>query len=221
MRTIVIGGKHGLGRAILDRLGSDAECLGRPTLDLSDRETEVRARVAEAVNSRPERKLDALVVSAGLSLETRPTVNHTAADNALDRMMAVNFRGPRACVQGALRGLLRAKGRVLLVSSTVVRPPSAEWLAEYAASKGALEAWAGALAKPLARHGVALTVLRPGWFSGGMADNLQPQTTSRAVKSIPWGRFGSVDEVADFAVQILRAPPWCVTGRTFEATGGL
>lgn len=216
MNVVLVGGNRGLGETLKTKidLGPDAYLtqLSRPRLDLTSPE----AVIENTVRHYAPRKIDALVISSGLAIET----GVFAREADFRSMLQVNFLGPLAVYRACLRGLLRARGKVILVSSTVTRRPSAQWLAHYAASKGALEGWAIAESRRLAKHGVAMCVVRPGWFANGMADNLDFKTADRARRSIPMGRFGWREEVAYFIHSLLFQSNWCLAGQTYEVTGG-
>lgn len=216
MNVVLVGGNRGLGKRLKDKLDLDPAAyvtqLGRPRLDLYDDER----RIENTVRHFAPKVIDALVISSGLAIETP----YNAREADFYKMLKVNFLGPLAVYRACVRGLLRARGKVILVSSTVTRRPSAQWLAHYAASKGALEGWAAAESRRLAKHDIGMCVVRPGWFTDGMADNLHPATRARSERAIPMRRFGTREEVAQFIVSLLTQSNWCLAGQTFDITGG-
>ena len=103
-------------------------------------------------------RLDALVLNAGIS---GPAVKVGAGDTEVDTVMAINFFANTRLVEAALPHLRASPaGRIVFVSSTGglhgVRGRSA-----YAASKGALIAYALSLAEELRREGIGVNVLAP------------------------------------------------------------
>jgi NAD(P)-dependent dehydrogenase (short-subunit alcohol dehydrogenase family) len=93
--------------------------------------------------------------------------------------------------------------------------------AHYAASKGALDSFTVALAKELAPHGIRVNAVRPGLIQtdihqahGGQA------TVDRLAPSIPLGRVGLPDEVAQ-AVAFLCSPQSSyMIGTQLDVSGG-
>lgn len=220
MRCILVGGSRGLGKALKSQLeagGHTVVALNRSNGSLDLSKDSCSAIVRKATQNTPT---DCLILSSGLALETQISVPDSGM---AERMMRVNFWGPRACIKGFLRAALKARGKICVVSSTVVRPPSARWLADYAASKAALEALVTAWSPMLARHGVSMFTVRPGWFTaadGAMTANLPPATLSKINRGTPMG-MGSATEVASFIANLLESPNWTTAGRTFECSGGL
>ncbi|HEX8412581.1 MAG TPA: SDR family NAD(P)-dependent oxidoreductase [Sphingomicrobium sp.] len=103
-------------------------------------------------------RLDVLVLNAGISGNA---VKIGAGDTALADVMAINFFANAALVEAALPQLLASPaGRIVFVSSTGglhgVRGRAA-----YAASKGAMNAWALSLADELRRTNVRVNVIAP------------------------------------------------------------
>lgn len=103
-------------------------------------------------------RLDALVLNAGIS---GPAIKVGMGDTALGEVMAINFFANTRLVEAALPALRRSPAaRIVFVSSTGglygVRGRSA-----YAASKGALTAYALSLADELRRDGIGVNVLLP------------------------------------------------------------
>jgi 3-oxoacyl-[acyl-carrier protein] reductase len=221
MKVLLIGGSRGLGLEMYSRLvndGHDVLTLSRTSTWKLDLKKMSEGLIYNTVRYAGKRLggVDALIVSSGLSYETGAL---TRMSDTAD-LMRVNYESVVTCYRAALRPLLRSKGKVILVSSTVARPPSAVWLTHYAASKAALEGWFIGESRRLARKGLGMCIVRPGWFTDGMADNLEPATKARSERAIPMGRFGTAAEVADFTLSFLDRSNWCIAGRTFEATGG-
>jgi 3-oxoacyl-[acyl-carrier protein] reductase len=141
--------------------------------------------------------VDVLVVNHGLGRQAR----YEDVDAArFDRMLAINLRAPFLLAQRTLAGMReRGFGRILFVSSVaafrggVVAP-------DYAASKAGLHGMAHFLASRVARDGVTVNVLAPGLIETAMLPG-DPRTLA---ESVPVGRVGRPEEVADLACAILR-----------------
>lgn len=131
------------GRAFAEGTAVDSEGAG---------ETLVRSAI-EAFG-----RLDTLVLNAGIS---GPAMKIGDGDTRLSEVMAINFFANIALVEAALPELLKGPaGRIVFISSTGglhgIRGRAA-----YAASKGALTAWAVTLADELRRTTVRANVLAP------------------------------------------------------------
>jgi 3-oxoacyl-[acyl-carrier protein] reductase len=117
-----------------------------------------------------------------------------------DHTLAVNLRAPFLLAQAVLGGMRsRGWGRVLFISSVaafrggVVAP-------DYAASKAGLHGLAHFLASRVAADGVTVNVIAPGFIETAML----PGSPSELAGSIPVGRVGQPEEVADLAGAVLR-----------------
>lgn len=147
---------------------------------------------------------------------TATVAAYDEVDAALfDRTMAINLRAPFLLAQAALPGMReRGFGRILFVSSTaafrggVVGP-------HYAASKAGLHGLTHFLASRTATDGVTVNVLAPGFVETPML----PGNPSELGASVPVGRVGRPEEVADLAVAVLRNG--YVTSHVFSADGGM
>jgi 3-oxoacyl-[acyl-carrier protein] reductase len=141
--------------------------------------------------------VDILVANHGLARKAEyPDVDA----EAFDRTLAVNLRAPFLLAQSALAGMReRGFGRILFMSSVaafrggVVGP-------DYAASKAGLHGITHFLASRTARDGVTVNALAPGFVETAML----PGDPEDLARTIPVGRVGRPEEVADLALAILR-----------------
>ncbi len=217
--ALVTGASGGIGAAIcaeLARAGAavavcysssaePAEALARElaaggaraqafAADMSDASAPARLleRVAEALGP-----VDALVASHGVA-QVRSYDELDAA--AFDRTIAINLRAPFLLAQAALAGMReRGYGRILFISSTAAFRGGVVG-ADYAASKAGLHGMAHYLASRVARDGVTVNVLAPGYVDTAML----PGDARELGERVPVGRVGTPAEVASLAVAILR-----------------
>lgn len=227
-RVIVVGGTKGIGAAIAEaaRKTHDVVVMGRHVdlsrhgqveLDLRWSDLQVAAACRRAMRwFGPVEAVDALVLSAGMGAYLAP---YEMDQDRLQSMFRVNVLGPIAAYLACLRGLMRARGRVLFIGSTVARKPGASGLSAYAATKGAVNAFVISEARRLADHGVAMNVLAPGWVSTEMTAEIQPELKEAITRAIPAKRFAYPEEVARFALAILEQSNF-LTGEILSMAGG-
>jgi len=141
--------------------------------------------------------VDILVANHGLG---RQATYQEVDATAFDQTLAINLRAPFLLAQRVLPGMgERGFGRILFISSVaafrggVVGP-------HYAASKAGLHGLAHFLASRVAGDGVTVNVLAPGFIETAML----PDDPEKLAQSIPIGRTGRPEEVADLALAILR-----------------
>jgi len=164
-----------------------------------------------------------LVNNAGITGGFARVENVTAA--ALERLWAVNVSGTILCAREAVRRLSTKRGgrggSIVNVSSIAARVGSpGEWV-HYAASKGAVNSFTVGLAREVASEGIRVNAVAPGLVETGLhAANGEPGRLERLKPSIPLGRAGTAEEVAQAVVWLLSGAAGYVTGSILEVGGG-
>ncbi|MGH7773555.1 MAG: 3-oxoacyl-[acyl-carrier-protein] reductase [Candidatus Binatia bacterium] len=238
--ALVTGGSRGIGRAVvltLGRLGAEVminyrenRSAAEETLNqlLSEKgngqlcpfDVAVEGQVEEAVKKIVDRhkKIDILVNNAGLT-----------SDNLLvrlkgedwDRVIGVNLRGTVHCTKAVCRGMIRERyGRIVNLTSVVGQIGNAGQSA-YAASKAGIIGFTKAMAKELATRGITVNAVAPGFIDTEMTAKLSSKIQGEFLHSIPVGRFGTCQDVAE-AVSFLVGPGASyITGQVINVNGGL
>ncbi|MBB3463529.1 SDR family oxidoreductase [Rhizobium sp. BK377] len=168
-------------------------------------------------------RLDGLVNNAGI-------VDHTArvdemSVDRLERMMRINVTGSILCAGEAVRRMSTARGGqggaiVNISSMAAVLGGSAQYV-DYAASKGAIDAFTVGLSKEVAAEGVRVNAIRPGIIETDIhASGGQPDRPKEMASSIPMKRAGQAEEVADAIVYLLSPSASYITGAILNVSGG-
>jgi NAD(P)-dependent dehydrogenase (short-subunit alcohol dehydrogenase family) len=140
-------------------------------------------------------------------------------------VFAVNIAGSVLCAREAVRRLSTesggAGGAIVNISSIAARTGSAgEWV-HYAASKGAINSFTIGLAREVATQGIRVNAVAPGLIETDLhADNGEPGRLLRLQPSIPMGRPGTADEVAQAVAWLISPAASYVTGSILEVGGG-
>ena len=191
-------------------------------VDLVQR-AELARGVPPAVRERAELgqlgRIDVLVSNASAL-----SVGGARAD--WERSLSVDLMGAVRLVDAVLPGMrAQADGAILLVSSVSAIEASPMNDYGYTAAKAALNAYAKKLAVNEAANGIRANALLPGSveFPGGGWD--QMRTHNRPVydmvrASIPFGRLGTPEEIADAATWLVSARASWVTGAALSVDGG-
>ena len=144
---------------------------------------------------------------------------------ALEHTFAVNVVGAILCAREAVKRMsTRHGGRggsIVNISSLAARTGSAgEWV-HYAASKGAIDTFTIGLAREVATDGIRVNAVAPGLVETGLhAANGEPQRLERLKPTIPMGRPGRPQEIAEAVVWLLSSAASYVTGTVLEVGGG-
>ena len=141
------------------------------------------------------------------------------------RMFDVNVIGSMLCAREAVRRMSTrhggAGGAIVNVSSAAARLGSPAQYVDYAAAKGAIDAFTIGLAKEVAAEGIRVNAVRPGLIdtdihaSGGLPDRVKDLQ-----HLVPMQRGGSADEVAQAIVWLLSDAASYTTMSLLDVSGG-
>jgi NAD(P)-dependent dehydrogenase (short-subunit alcohol dehydrogenase family) len=205
-------------------VAADVEALGRQALpvhaDSADPQQVVE--LFAAIDHKFGR-IDVLVNNAAII--ARQSRLEDVDFERIQRIFAVNSIGPMLCAQQAARRMsFRHNGRggsIINISSASARLGSPNEYVDYAASKGALETFTTGFAKEVARDGIRVNCIRPGHIYTEMhASGGEPGRVDRVKDSIPMGRGGQPEEVAQAILWLASAEASFITGTFLDVTGG-
>ncbi len=159
--------------------------------------------------------VDGLVNCAGIN---HPASFDAVTEGELRDVMSVNATGTFLLTRELLP-YIRDGGVIVNIGSLsayVGGPRSVH----YAMSKATLSAMTVGVAKFAAKRGITCNLVAPGYLESKMTDNgIASVTIANYVDSIPLGRLGKAEEVADAVAYLLQAR--YVTGATIHVNGGL
>jgi 2-hydroxycyclohexanecarboxyl-CoA dehydrogenase len=179
----------------------------------------VRAMVATTIAEYGQ--VDILVSNAGWD-KVMPFVD--TDEDLWDRVIAINYRGHLACAHAVVPHMVAAgSGKIVLLASDAGRVGSSGE-AVYSGAKGAVVAFAKALARETARAGINVNAVAPGLTDTPMLANVSEgneRLMAAIIRSIPLGRVGTPDEVARAVLFLVSSDADYITGQTLSVNGGL
>jgi 3-oxoacyl-[acyl-carrier protein] reductase len=238
--ALVTGGSRGIGRAIVQAFAAEGARVGfvyrgsREAADslvqeLAGRGSTVLALQADVTDpaaavlcvERMEKewgRFDVLVNNAGV---IRDDLFVRMEPEAWDSVLATNLGGTYHFCRAAAYTLMRQRrGRIINISSIAAEHAN-PGQTNYAASKGAINAFTRALAVELAGRGVTVNAIAPGFIETDMSEAVRNKAGDRLVKMIPMRRLGRPEDVARVALFLAGPDAAYITGQVLTVDGGL
>jgi 3-oxoacyl-[acyl-carrier protein] reductase len=242
---MITGAARGLGAAMAETLAAKGARLALVDLDASSMDgvrsvcaklgAEVRcyaANVAKendvvAVYDRVLADFDALdasIANAGIlrdGLLVKAKDGVVAGKMSLEHWQAVidvNLTGVFLCGREAAERMIRRRTRGCIVNISSISRLGNFGQSNYSAAKAGVAALTVVWAKELARHGIRVNAVAPGFVRTEILSAMKPEVLEKMAAGIPVGRLGTPEEIAHTIVYILEND--YVDGRVIEVDGG-
>jgi len=244
--VVVTGAGRGIGRAIalqLARHGADIALFDRNQADLEAAAALCTAESVQArtycVNVADESevsaamtkvgaefgRLDGLVNNAGIvrdgllvKVKDGAVIGRMSLDQ-WDSVIAVNLSGVFLCAREAAAHMIEfGNGGVIVNISSISRAGNAGQ-SNYSAAKAGVESMSVVWAKELARYGIRVGSIAPGFTHTDILASMRPEVLDKLTAPVPLKRLGKPDEIAH-AVRFIFENEF-FTGRCLDIDGGL
>ncbi|HMN01293.1 MAG TPA: 3-oxoacyl-[acyl-carrier-protein] reductase [Geobacter anodireducens] len=237
--AVVTGASRGIGREIALRLareGADVavtattldsarktadeiEQIGRRALalavDVADAAA-VEALFASVVAAFG--KVDILVNNAGI---TRDGLLLRMKDADWDAVLDVNLKGAFNCTREAAKLMAKARsGRIVNIGSVVGEMGNAGQV-NYCASKAGMIGMTKAAARELAKRGITVNAVTPGFIETDMTAVLSEKVRESLMQQIPLERFGAPEDIANAVHFLVSDMGSYITGHVLSVNGGM
>jgi 3-oxoacyl-[acyl-carrier protein] reductase len=234
--VIVTGASKGIGKGIAAGfaragakvlvVGRDGDAAAGAAAELGELCTPFAADVADPdacaamAQAAVERHggLDVLCANAGIFPDVR-LAEMSAAD--IDRVLGTNLKGSMLSVIACLPALeASGRGRVILTSSITGPITGFPGWAHYGASKAGQLGFMRTAAVELARKGITVNAVLPGNILTEGLIELGADYQASMAASIPAGRLGSVDDIANACLFLATDEAAYITGQALGVDGG-
>lgn len=138
-----------------------------------------------------------------------------------DTVMQTNVGGLYRLCRRIVRPMMKARfGRIISLSSVIARMGNAGQT-NYAASKGAVEAFTRSLAQEIGSRGITVNAVAPGFIETEMTAAIPEVQREALLANVAVGRLGSAAEVASVVRFLASEGAGYITGETIHVNGGL
>jgi len=165
-------------------------------------------------------QIDSCFANAGVP--GRPMPIDTMTTQEWRRVMSVNLDGQFFTVR-AVSAHMKSRGTGSIVfTSSVSMSDGLPFSVHYAAAKAGLAAMARGLAVELARDGIRVNAIVPGWTKAAMTEDLleSPGAQAKILPRVPLRRWGTPEDFEALAVWLASTGSGYFTGQTVVLDGG-
>ena len=237
--SIVTGSSRGLGRAIAKELaahGSKVVVNYKQSKDAADElvaelegdgveviavkagvadEGECQALIEAAVKAFGG--IDILVNNAGLNRDK--TIRRMTGDEWRE-VIEVDLNSIFYCTQAAVPHMIERGGGRIVNMASIVGQMGNLGQSNYSAAKAGIVGFTKSAAQELARFGISVVALCPGFMETEMVMSLSDEVKEALIAKIPLGRFGKPEEVARITRFLVTEGEY-VTGAQININGGM
>ena len=233
--AVVTGGTRGIGFAIVKAFLEEgasvalfgsrqetvdkalAELAGKPVIGLSPDLSDYSA-VEKAMQTVKEKfgRIDILANNAGVSAR-EPIYNYDPS--AFDKVMNLNVNSVFYCTKAVAPIMKEQGGGSIVNTSSMVSLYGQPAGCSYPASKYAVNGLTKSLARELGKDNIRVNAVLPGVTRTDMVAALPPEMVARVSATIPLGRVGEPEEVANAFVFLASDKASYITGALLSVDG--
>lgn len=242
---IVTGGGQGLGRAMAEYLAGRGARLALVDLGedrLADAVAackaaggDARAYVCNVANEQQVIEMvtqvaadfgtinglinNAGILRDGLLLKVRDGEIQKMALNQWQSVIDVNLTGVFLCTREVAAKMVELQSKGLILNISSISRAGNMGQSNYSAAKAGVAAMTVVWAKELARYGIRVAGIAPGFIETEMTGSMKPEALEKMTAGIPLRRMGKPEEIAHSAAYLFENDYY--SGRILELDGGL
>ncbi len=241
--AVVTGSSRGIGKAIALRFAAEGAKVAVACVRNRDKAEavaqEIRGSGGEAITVQADvsvrddaermvaeatqafGRVDVMVSNAGIVID-RAFVDST--DDDWHAAIETNLRGFFNVTRAVLPQMIeRGQGRIIATGSLItdVADLGGNRFSVCAASKGGIISLMRPIAAEVARHGVTVNAVAPGYIATEMLGEIDPDGLEQALKLVPMRRYGKPEEIAAAMAFLASEDAAYITGQTLRVNGGI
>jgi len=237
---IVTGASRGLGKAIAKAFAAEGAFVGvgyyRNQREAEQTVAEILASGGSAIPVKADIKnatetqnafssfisrqgrIDFLINNAGITYDQPFAL---MSEEQWSLVTQTNLGGAFHCSRAVVRSMMARKSGVIIHIGSVVGGKANPGQANYAASKGGIEALTRTMAAELASAGIRVNTVVPGILTGGITERLDRRVVETLQNLIPLKRLGELDEVVQAVLFLSSDAASYIIGQSIIVDGGL
>ena len=238
--AVVTGGSRGIGRAIAlelascganvvvnytrnskaaDEVVAEIEAMGSSGMAVKA-DVSIASEVENLVNEvlKTFGSIDILVNNAGI---TRDNLIIRMTEKEFDEVINTNLKGAFICTKAVSRVMIKQKSGKIINVSSVVGIVGNAGQSNYAAAKAGLIGFTKSMAKELAKRGINVNAVAPGFIQTDMTSVLPDNVKEEFLKSIPLMRIGKPEDIANTVLFLASEYSDYITGQVINIDGGM
>ncbi len=238
--ALVTGSSRGIGREIALELGrrgvnvavnyagseAKAEEVVQELQALGVEALKIQANVADEQDVKSMIKevtkilgsIDILVNNAGI---TRDNLLMRMKEEDFDDVIETNLKGAFLCTKSVTRQMMKQRSGKIINIASIVGVSGNPGQANYVAAKAGLIGLTKSTAKELASRNIYVNAVAPGFITTDMTEVLTEEQKATMLGTIPLGKLGEPEDVANVVCFLASNDAKYITGQTIHVDGGM
>ncbi len=238
--AIVTGASRGIGAAVAEMLASQGAYVYVNYNGSADRAAQVVEKIvnaggrAEAIKCdvadfdacgemigkiiSESGRIDILVNNAGI---TRDDLLMKMSEDDFDAVINTNLKGCFNTIRHASRYFLKQRSGKIVNMSSVSGVMGNAGQANYSAAKAGVIGLTKSVARELASRGINCNAIAPGFIETEMTQAMSDKAREATIASIPFGRTGSTQDIANAVLFLVSSMSDYITGQVISVDGGM
>lgn len=238
--ALITGASRGIGEAIAKKYAEQGAHIAFTFLsselrarslenDLRSNSSKVQAYRSNAASFSEAEKLvqdviaefgriDIVVNNAGI---TRDNLLLRITEDQWDEVIDTNLKSVYNITKQVIKPMMKQRSGSIINMSSVVGVSGNPGQSNYAASKAGIIGFSKSIAQEMGSRNIRCNAIAPGFIETEMTDTLSDEVKKEFMKSIPMGRYGTAEEVANLCLFLGSDLSTYINGQVIHICGGL